>query len=117
MRTGTRRRDALPAFRRRIERVCQRGVTTVEYAVMLVLVALAVLSFGTFLGDSVKDTFSKVVVWLGDGGGSGGAGNSGAGTNTGNGNNGRGGGNGNGNGNGLGNGNGNGDVNGRGLGN
>ena len=107
--------DALQAFRRRIARIGQRGVTTVEYAVMLVLVALAVLSFGTFLGDSVKDTFSKVVVWLGNG--DSGTGNSGAGTNPGNGNNGRGGGNGNGNGNGLGNGNGNGDVNGRGLGN
>jgi Flp pilus assembly pilin Flp len=99
--------DALQAFKRRIKRV--RGVTTVEYAVMLVLVALVVLSFGTYLGDSVKDTFTKVVVWLGDGN---------AGSNPGRGGgNGLGGGNGNGNGNGRGNGNGNGDVNGVGFGN
>jgi Flp pilus assembly pilin Flp len=105
--------EALQALKRRIARVGQRGVTTVEYAVMLVLVAVVVLSFGAFLGDSVKDTFSRVVVWLGDGSSSSGGDSASAPL----GNQGRGGGNGNGNGNGRGNGNGNGDVNGRGVGN
>jgi Flp pilus assembly pilin Flp len=106
--------EALQALKRRIARAGQRGVTTVEYAVMLVLVAVAVLAFGAYLGDSVKDTFSRVVVWLGDG--SSGSGGSGGSASAPLGNQGRGGGNGNGNGNGRGNGNGNGDVNGNGGG-
>ena len=112
MAARTKRTHALQAFGCRIKRISQCGVTTVEYAVMLVLVALFVLTFGTRLGDPVKDTFSKLVMWLEDGSSGGGTA-----TNTGNGNNGRGGGNGNGNGNGRGNGNGNGDVIGLGLGN
>src|SRR4029079_5959028 len=115
MAARTKRTHALQAFGCRIKRLSQYGVTTVEYAVMLVLVALFVLTFGTRLGEPVKDTFSKLVLWLEDGSSGGGtATNSGNGNN---GNNGRGGGNGNGNGNGRGSGNGNGDVNGRGLGN
>jgi Flp pilus assembly pilin Flp len=104
--------EALQALKRRIARAGHRGVTTVEYAVMLVLVAVAVLTFGAYLGDSVKDTFSRVVVWLGSSN-SGGSGDSASAPL---GNQGRGGGNGNGNGNGRGNGNGNGDVNGNGGG-
>ena len=38
----------------------QKGVTTVEYAVMLVLVAIAVLAFGRNISNSVTDVFSKL---------------------------------------------------------
>jgi Flp pilus assembly pilin Flp len=38
----------------------QKGVTTVEYAVMLVLVAIAVLAFGKGIANSVTDVFSKL---------------------------------------------------------
>ena len=38
----------------------QKGVTTVEYAVMLVLVAIAVLAFGQGIANSVTDVFSKL---------------------------------------------------------
>lgn len=41
-----------------------RGVTTVEYAVMLVLVAIAVLAFGTGISDSVTAVFSKLALSL-----------------------------------------------------
>jgi len=39
----------------------QRGVTTVEYAVMLVLVAIAVLAFGSGIAGSVTNVFSRLV--------------------------------------------------------
>ena len=39
----------------------QKGVTTVEYAVMLVLVAIAVLAFGSGIAGSVTDVFSRLV--------------------------------------------------------
>ena len=38
----------------------QKGVTTVEYAVMLVLVAIAVLAFGAGIANSVTDVFSRL---------------------------------------------------------
>jgi len=38
----------------------QKGVTTVEYAVMLVLVAIAVLAFGTGIAQSVTGVFSRL---------------------------------------------------------
>ena len=38
----------------------QRGVTTVEYAVMLVLVAIAVLAFGKGIANSVTAAFSSL---------------------------------------------------------
>jgi len=38
----------------------QKGVTTVEYAVMLVLVAIAVLAFGTGIANSVTNVFSNL---------------------------------------------------------
>ena len=38
----------------------QRGVTTVEYAVMLVLVAIAVLAFGKGISNSVTTVFSNL---------------------------------------------------------
>ena len=43
----------------------QPGVTTVEYAVMLVVVALAVALFGTGISAAVTGVFSKLVVALG----------------------------------------------------
>jgi Flp pilus assembly pilin Flp len=38
----------------------QKGVTTVEYAVMLVLVAIAVLAFGKGISNSVTTVFSNL---------------------------------------------------------
>ena len=38
----------------------EKGVTTVEYAVMLVLVAIAVLAFGKGIANSVTDVFSRL---------------------------------------------------------
>jgi Flp pilus assembly pilin Flp len=38
----------------------ERGVTTVEYAVMLVLVAIAVLAFGKGIANSVTKVFSTL---------------------------------------------------------
>ena len=43
----------------------QKGVTTVEYAVMLVLVAIAVLAFGTGIAQSVTGVFSRLASSLG----------------------------------------------------
>ena len=43
----------------------EEGPTTVEYAVMLVLVALAVAAFGTGISDSVTGVFDRVVTALG----------------------------------------------------
>ena|SRR5688572_16432507 len=106
----TKRTEAFQASKRLLARATQRGVTTVEYAVMLVLVSLAVLSFGANLANSVKDTFGKVVVILGgsdgSGGGTGGGSTGGTSTNsggTGNGNGNSGNGRGNGGGDGAGN--------------
>jgi len=45
----------------RDERKSEKGVTTVEYAVMLVLVAIAVLAFGSGLSGSVTGVFSQIV--------------------------------------------------------
>ncbi len=42
----------------------ERGVTTVEYAIMLVLIAIAVATFGTGLSDAVTSVFSRMVVAL-----------------------------------------------------
>jgi Flp pilus assembly pilin Flp len=38
----------------------EKGVTTVEYAVMLVLVAIAVLAFGAGIANSVTGVFSRL---------------------------------------------------------
>jgi Flp pilus assembly pilin Flp len=43
----------------------ERGVTTVEYAVMLVLVAIAVLAFGKGIANSVTGVFSTLASSLG----------------------------------------------------
>ena len=42
----------------------EKGVTTVEYAVMLVLVAIAVLTFGSGIADSVTGVFSRLAAGL-----------------------------------------------------
>jgi Flp pilus assembly pilin Flp len=42
----------------------EKGVTTVEYAVMLVLVAIAVLAFGAGLSGSVTGVFSTLIAGL-----------------------------------------------------
>ncbi len=39
----------------------ERGVTTVEYAVMLVLIAIAVAAFGLGLSGSVMSVFSRMI--------------------------------------------------------
>jgi Flp pilus assembly pilin Flp len=38
----------------------QKGVTTVEYAVMLVLIAIAVLAFGSGIANTVTGVFSNL---------------------------------------------------------
>ena len=43
----------------------EKGVTTVEYAVMLVLVAIAVLAFGSGIANSVTGVFSRLASSLG----------------------------------------------------
>ena len=42
----------------------QKGVTTVEYAVMLFLVAIAVLLFGQGIANSVTGVFSQIASGL-----------------------------------------------------
>lgn len=39
----------------------EKGVTTVEYAIMLVLVAIAVALFGSGISNSVTGVFSQLV--------------------------------------------------------
>lgn len=39
----------------------EKGVTTVEYAVMLVLVAIAVIAFGSGLSGAVTGVFQQLV--------------------------------------------------------
>jgi Flp pilus assembly pilin Flp len=43
----------------------ERGVTTVEYAIMLFLVALTVAAFGAGIGGAVNGIFQKTVTALG----------------------------------------------------
>ena len=47
-----------------IKKKDEKGVTTVEYAVMLVLVALAVLGFGSGISAAVKKVFSSLAAGL-----------------------------------------------------
>ncbi len=42
----------------------EKGVTTVEYAIMLVLIAIAVAAFGTGLSGAVTSVFSRMIVAL-----------------------------------------------------
>ena len=43
----------------------EKGVTTVEYAIMLVLVAIAVATAGTTLATAVTSVFTRMVGLLG----------------------------------------------------
>ena len=42
----------------------ERGVTTVEYAIMLVLIAIAVAAFGWGLSAAVTSVFSRMITAL-----------------------------------------------------
>ena len=44
----------------------ESGVTTIEYAIMLVLVGVAVSAFGLGLGGSVNSVFSRMIQGLAD---------------------------------------------------
>ena len=56
------RRGFLTAFSRR--RGLQSGVTTIEYAIMLVLIAISVAAFGQGLSGSVTSVYSRMIVAL-----------------------------------------------------
>jgi Flp pilus assembly pilin Flp len=56
--------DAKETMIGNVDRKQEKGVTTVEYAVMLVLVAIAVLAFGAGLSGSVTGVFSRIVTAL-----------------------------------------------------
>jgi Flp pilus assembly pilin Flp len=56
--------DAKETMIANVDRKQEKGVTTVEYAVMLVLVAIAVLAFGAGLSGSVTGVFSRIVTAL-----------------------------------------------------
>ena len=43
----------------------ERGATTVEYAIMLVLIALAVAALGQGIQESVTRVFSRMILELG----------------------------------------------------
>ena len=58
------RRGFLSAFSRR--RGLQSGVTTIEHAIMLVLIAISVATFGLGLGGSVTSVYSRMIVALSD---------------------------------------------------
>ena len=48
------------------KRGAESGVTTIEYAVMLIVVSVAVSAFGLGLGGSVNSVFSGMVLSLAD---------------------------------------------------
>ncbi len=48
-------------------REAEAGVTVVEYAVMLVLIALVVAAFGLGINGSITGVFSRVITFLVDG--------------------------------------------------
>ena len=47
-------------MRRKLEQLRKRGQGLVEYALILVLIAIVVILILTFLGQKVQSTFSKV---------------------------------------------------------
>ena len=57
--------NQLTTLARMIKNKKQKGVTTVEYAVMLVLVAIAVLAFGKGIANTVTGVFSTLADKLG----------------------------------------------------
>lgn len=52
--------ETLPQLLRQL-RDYERGVTTVEHAIMLVLIAIAVAAFGSGLTRTVASVFSRMV--------------------------------------------------------
>ena len=56
------RRGFLSTFFRR--RGLQSGVTTIEYAIMMVLVGISVATFGLGLSESVTSVYSRMTVAL-----------------------------------------------------
>jgi pilus assembly protein Flp/PilA len=54
---GKRRR---PPMRAKIEQLKKKGQGLVEYALILVLIAIVVILILTFLGNQVNTTFSKI---------------------------------------------------------
>src|SRR6478736_4783107 len=52
-------------MRAKIEQLKKRGQGLVEYALILVLIAIVVILILTFLGGKVNDTFSKIGSGLG----------------------------------------------------
>ena len=42
----------------------EKGVTTIEYAVMIVLVAGAVVAFGPTLASAITGVFSSIITYL-----------------------------------------------------
>ena len=64
------REHGVLAFEESIHETASMAVLSlVAFAVMLVLVVIAVISFGAGISNSVKGTFSQIVVALGPGGG------------------------------------------------
>ena len=47
-------------MRKKLEQLKKKGQGLVEYALILVLIAIVVILILTFLGNKVNDTFSKV---------------------------------------------------------
>lgn len=47
-----------------VQRSGEKGVTAVEYAVMLVLVAIAVAGFGSGIADAVTGVFDDLIAAL-----------------------------------------------------
>jgi Flp pilus assembly pilin Flp len=56
--------NLLKAVASKISNREQKGVTTVEYAVMLVLVAIAVMVFGKGIANAVTNVFSNLAEGL-----------------------------------------------------
>ncbi len=61
------RRGFLAAFSRK--RGLQSGVTTIEYAIMLLLIAISVATFGLGLSGSVTSVYSRMILALVEDGG------------------------------------------------
>ena len=52
-------------MRKKLEQLRKRGQGLVEYALILVLIAIVVILILTFLGGKVQQTFSKIGSGLG----------------------------------------------------
>jgi pilus assembly protein Flp/PilA len=54
------RKEATLPMRNKIEQLKKKGQGLVEYALILVLIAIVVILILTFLGSQVNNTFSKI---------------------------------------------------------